>query len=72
MLEQLLSCLAKVETLEKMLITEVNASVYKTRWKKKLAYITTEFSKRLGLDSEHQEEIQRHSAEILGSVEEGN
>ncbi len=72
MLEQLLPCLAKVEALEEMFITEDNVSEYKALWKKKLAHIAKEITKNLGLDSEREEELQQRAAEILGSVDKGN
>ena len=50
MFEQLLPCLAKVEALEEMFITEDNSSEYKALWQKKLAHITVEISKSLGLE----------------------
>ena len=72
MIAQLLPCLAKVEALEEMFITEENATEYKVLWKKKLAHITTEMSKNLELAPEHQEEIRRRASEILDSVDQNH
>ena len=72
MLREMLPSLAKLEAMEQMFITEENKVKYEKLWKERLTSITMGIAEELGLDLEHQKELQRHDCPGSNSESKGN